>query len=63
MSRADGRFLVLDDVRRIGPFSSHWAACAAMIRMSDPDFRSMGRDKPEDVAMEAMIRPRGSVST
>lgn len=49
---ADSLFLVLDDGTRIGPFSSHWAACAAMIRRSDPFFRSTGGDKPEDLRME-----------
>lgn len=53
MSRhADGSYLVLEDGRRVGPFSSHWAACAAMIRMSDPTFVSTGGDRPEDLAIE-----------
>ncbi len=57
MSRyADSNFLVLEDGRRIGPFSSHWAACAAMIRLSDPGFTSLGGDKPEDLAIEKTIR-------
>lgn len=56
-THADGNFLVLDDGRRFGPFSSHWAACAAMIRLSDPDFRSMRPgDKLEDLAIEATIQ-------
>ena len=49
---ADGLFLVLNDGRRIGPFSSHWAACAAMIRQSNPSFRSLGGDKESDLALE-----------
>ena len=53
MSRhADGQYLVLEDGRRVGPFSSHWAACAAMIRMSDPTFVSTGGDRQEDLAIE-----------
>lgn len=53
MTYADGNTLVLDSGQRIGPFSSHWAACAAMIRLSEPSFRSLGGDKPEDLAIEA----------
>jgi hypothetical protein len=37
-------------------FSSHWAACAAMIRLRQPDFVSLGGDKPEDLAEEARLR-------
>lgn len=44
--------LILDDGSEVGPFSSHWAAVAAMIRRTDPDFKSLGRDKPEDLAIE-----------
>ena len=50
---ADGNFLVIpEQSKRVGPFSSHWAACAAMIRMSDPTFVSTGGDRPEDLAVE-----------
>lgn len=44
-----------DSGQVLGTFSSHWAACAAMIRISDPDFRSLGGDKPEDLAVEVTI--------
>lgn len=54
--RADGNFLVLEDGRRAGPFSSHWAACAAMLRLSNPAFVSMGGDKPEDLEIEQSVR-------
>lgn len=37
-------------------FSSHWAACAAMIRLHTPDFKSLGTDKPEDLAIEKALR-------
>jgi hypothetical protein len=58
---ADENFLVLDDGQRIGPFSSHWAACAAMIRRHDPGFTSTGGDKPEDLHIErhALARAKG----
>jgi hypothetical protein len=51
-NHADGNTLVLADGRRVGPFSSHWAACAAMIRMSDPNFKSTGGDRADDLAIE-----------
>ena len=40
----------------LGTFSSHWAACAAMIRFYDPLFVSTGGDKPEDLEIERHIR-------
>jgi hypothetical protein len=49
---ADDNFLVLDTGERVGPFSSHWAACAAMIRQSDPNFISLGGDKESDLKVE-----------
>lgn len=45
-----------DGDRVIGRFSSHWGACAAMIRLTDPTFKSMGGDKPEDLAIERTLR-------
>lgn len=47
--------LVDDDGNTLGEFSSHWAACAAMIRLSDPSFKSTGGDKEADLAIEAII--------
>lgn len=47
--------LMSDAGGALGTFSSHWAACAAMIRLSQPDFKSTGGDKPEDLAEEARI--------
>lgn len=55
----DDNWLVLDAHRRVGPFSSHWAACAAMIRISQPGFTSIGGDKPEDLKIEANMRELG----
>ena len=52
---ADGHYLVLDDGRRIGPFSSHWAACAAMIRQRDLSFRSLGGGREDDLLMERTV--------
>lgn len=52
---ADDVYLVLPDGRRVGPFTHHWAAVAAMIRLSDPEFRSLGGDKPENLAIEAAL--------
>ena len=47
--------LIDDDGYVLGEFSSHWAACAAMIRLSDPTFQSSGGDKSSDLAVEAKI--------
>jgi hypothetical protein len=44
--------LYADDGTFLATFSSHWAACAAMIRRSDPSFRSLGGDKEEDIMVE-----------
>lgn len=40
----------------LGKFSSHWAACAAMIRLTDRSFVSLGGDKAADLAEEAAMR-------
>ncbi len=53
---SSGDMLVLDDGSKWGPFTSHWAATAAMIRLSDPTFWSLGGDKAVDLAIEADIR-------
>ena len=45
-----------DGDRVLASFSSHWAACAAMIRLTDPTFKSLGGDKPEDLAIERALR-------
>lgn len=49
------RRLTLDTGATIGPFSSHWAAVAAMIRMNDPGFRSLGGDLADDLEIEKEI--------
>lgn len=43
----------------LGTFSGHWPAVATMIRLSDPTFRSLGGDRPDDLAIEAAIRLDG----
>lgn len=56
MMYADDNYLVFEPGGRYGPFSSHWAACAAMIRVKDPAFRSTGGDRASDLAIEADMR-------
>lgn len=51
-----GSLLVMADGQKWGPFTSHWAATAAMIRLSDPTFKSLGEDKAVDLAIERDIR-------
>jgi hypothetical protein len=45
----------LDLRQAVGPFSSHWAAVAALIRVTEPMFRSIGGDRPEDLALEVSL--------
>lgn len=56
MAYAIGNELRDDDHSLLGTFSGHWPAVAALLRLSDPDFRSLGGDKPEDLAIEQDIR-------
>jgi hypothetical protein len=53
MTLVNDRMLLDDSWEPIaGPFSSHWAACAAMLRLSDPTFQSTGGDREDDLALE-----------
>lgn len=57
MMHAAGNQLIADDWKTVlGTFSSHWAACAAMIRLSDPTFVSLGGDKAKDLVVEERIK-------
>ncbi len=44
--RANGNNLEMDSGAVIATFPSHWGACAAMIQVSDPSFRSLGNVSP-----------------
>lgn len=44
-----------DDGTALATFSSHWAACAAMIRRSNPAFKSLGGDQEDDLKIEHTI--------
>lgn len=46
MTHACGNQLISDDGRMIAEFPSHWGACAAMIQIKDPSFRSLGPPRP-----------------
>ena len=50
-----GNILYGKDGKELGSFSSHWAACAAMIRKTNPYFRSLTGDKKEDLVTEERI--------
>jgi hypothetical protein len=50
---ASGNQLVADDGSLIADFPSHWAACAAMIQISNPSFRSLGRPTPFELGWAA----------
>ncbi|WP_143079844.1 hypothetical protein [Bosea lupini] len=56
MSYAMGNMLVLDDGSRWGPFTSHWAAVAAMLRLGDREFTSLGDDDAYDLLIERDVR-------
>lgn len=47
-----------DDGKTLGTFSGHWPACAAMLRLSDPGFRSLGSDAGHDLAEERRMVER-----
>ena len=58
MTHVYGNQLIADDNTVLGTFKSHWQAVAAMIRLSDPKFKSLGGDDNEALAIEAGIRER-----
>ena len=47
-----------DDGTVLATFKSHWQAVAALIRLSDPSFASLGGDPPEAIAIEDEMRER-----
>jgi hypothetical protein len=55
-AHSSGNMLVMGDGSKWGPFTSHWAATAALIRLGDPTFKSLGGDKAVDLAIERDIR-------
>lgn len=40
----------------LATFSCHWAAVAALVRLHQPEFTSIGGDRPEDLAAERGLR-------
>lgn len=53
MTYADGNRLMADDRSIIAEFQTHWAACAAMIQISDPNFHSLGKPNPFELGWVA----------
>jgi hypothetical protein len=47
-----------DDGTILAAFKTHWQAVAAMIRLSKPDFVSLGGDDPQALATEREMRRR-----
>lgn len=45
-----------DDNKTLGIFTSSWAACAAMIRVKQPDFKSLGGDSVADLREEQAMK-------
>ena len=58
MTYAYCKELRADDGTVLATFKTHWQAVAAMIRLSDPNFVSLGGDHPEALAIEAEMRER-----
>jgi hypothetical protein len=56
MTHVFDKNLCADDGTVLGTFKSHWQAVAAMIRLSDPEFKSLGGDPPDALVIEAEIR-------
>jgi len=53
------RVILANNMRQpqvIGAFSCHWAAVAALVRLHQPDFKSLGGDRRDDLAMETEMR-------
>lgn len=42
----------------LGTFSCHWAAVAALVRIHQPDFKSIGGDAVDDLCEEQLMRER-----
>lgn len=55
--------LIGDDGETLATFGTHWQAVAAMIRLSNPAFRSTGGDKPEAMQVEDEMRRRMNLPT
>lgn len=51
--RANGNRLENDDGSLVADFPNHWGACAAMIQVSDPAFRSLGKPVPFELGWVA----------
>ena len=45
-----------EDGSTIAKFSCHWAAVAAMIRISKPEFKSLNGDNEEDLRIEKEMK-------
>lgn len=63
MSYAHSNELRADDGAVLATFKTHWQAVAAMIRLSDPGFVSLGGDDPDALAIEAEMRERMASET
>lgn len=58
MSYAYCNELRADDGTVLATFKTHWQAVAALLRLSDPGFISLGGDDPDALAIEAEMRER-----
>lgn len=58
MTYAQSNRLIDDNGETLAEFPSHWEAVAAMLRLSNPGFRSLGGDKPDARHVEDEMRRR-----
>lgn len=47
-----------DDGKKVATFKTHWQAVAAMIRLNNPEFVSLGGDDAEALKVESNMRRR-----
>ena len=51
-----------DNGKSLATFSSHWAAVAAMLRVTDPGYKSLGGDSAKDLEIEKYLTKRIDVN-
>ena len=50
--------VMADNGQTLATFSSHWAAVAAMLRVGDPDYKSLRGDSIKDLETEKYLAKR-----
>lgn len=50
--------VIADNGKSLATFSSHWAAVAAMLRVTDPSYKSLNGDSVKDLKTEKYLAQR-----